>query len=92
MPTTSPTDTSVQRRQEAIERLEKRTGFWQHLIAYTLINGLIIGAWFVIAGGGLFWPIFPLFGWGIGLVFHAMEAFRRPYTEERIQREIDRMT
>jgi vacuolar-type H+-ATPase subunit I/STV1 len=74
----------------AIERLEKRAEFRNHLYAYLLVNGMLSVIWFVTSGG-LFWPIFPILGWGIGLTFHALDTYRRPYTEDRIQHEIDRL-
>lgn len=79
------------RRQEAIERLKKRSEFWTHMTAYALVNAVIITVWFIV-GGGFFWPIFPLLGWGIGLFFHAMDVFRRPYSEAKIRREMDRLS
>lgn len=89
-PVTTERSTDELRRQ-AVERLEARTAFWSHLTAYVLINAMLIIAWSVVADGGLFWPIFPLFGWGIGLFFHAIETFRPPYSEERIRQEMDRL-
>jgi hypothetical protein len=73
-------------RGQAIERLKKRSEFWTHLAGYLVVNTLIIAVWFIVADGGFFWPIFPLAGWGIGLFFHGMDVFRRPYSEERIRR------
>ena len=78
-------------RERAIQRLEKRSEFWTHLSAYVLINGMLVTIWFLASGEGLFWPVFPILGWGIGLFFHAIETFRRPYTEDRIRREMDRL-
>jgi hypothetical protein len=40
---------------------------------------------------GFFWPIFPIFGWGIGLVFNAWDVYREPVSEERIRREMGRL-
>jgi cytochrome b561 len=79
-------------RQQAIKRLEKRSEFWGHLAVYLVVNALIVTVWFLVSDGGFFWPLFPLFGWGIGLLFHAVDAFRRPYSEERIRREMDRLS
>ena len=79
-----------QLRERAVERLKKRSEFWAHLAAYVLINALIVVVWFAV-GGGFFWPVFPLAGWGIGLFFHAWDTFRRPYSEDRIRREMDRL-
>ena len=88
MTTVDSRDTEL--RHQAIERLRKRSEFWTHLAAYMLVNALIVTVWFA-TGAGFFWPIFPLAGWGIGLFFHAMDAFRRPLSEERIRREIERL-
>lgn len=41
-----------------------------HLTIYALVNLLLIGIW-AASGGGYFWPIWPLLGWGIGLGAHA---------------------
>ncbi len=78
-------------RQQAIDRLEKRAAFWPHLFGYLLVNAILIVAWFLVADGGLFWPIFPMLGWGIGVFFHSWDTFRRPLTESRIQAEMQRM-
>jgi hypothetical protein len=78
------------RRRQAIERLDKRSEFVNHAVAFVLVNALLVTIWFM-TGGGFFWPIFPLFGWGIGLFFHALDVFRPPYSEERIRREMDRL-
>ena len=78
-------------RTAALRRLEKKRDFRGHLLAYVLVNSLlwvIWGAVFAITGAWFPWPLFALFGWGIGLVFHAWDAYGRlPFTEEDIQRE-----
>lgn len=79
-------------RRMAIERLEKRAAFWPHLVAYVLVNALLVAAWMLLADGGFFWPVFPMIGWGIGVFFHAWDVFHRPPTQDRIDREIQRLT
>ena len=79
-----------ERRRQALERLRKRSEFVSHLVAFVLVNALLVNIWFV-TGAGFFWPIFPLFGWGIGVFFHGMDTYRRPYSEERIRREMSRL-
>jgi hypothetical protein len=38
---------------------------------------------------GFFWPIFPIVGWGIGVVLNAWDVFRRSgFTEAQISRRI----
>lgn len=80
----------AQLRALAVERLKKRSEFWARLATYVVINAMIVVVWFAV-GGGFFWPVFPLAGWGIGLFFHGLDTFRRPYSEDRIRREMDRL-
>lgn len=56
---------------------EARYGFLWHLPLYLIINLGMVGAW-LVSGQGFFWPIFPIFFWGIGLVSHYMAAYRGP--------------
>jgi class 3 adenylate cyclase len=41
-----------------------------HLTIYLLVNLMLIGIW-AASGGGYFWPIWPMLGWGIGVGSHA---------------------
>ncbi len=46
-----------------------------------------------VTGAGFFWPVFPIFGWGIGLVAHwwtvyGIDDVRR---EAEVQKEIRRL-
>src|SRR3954466_10178190 len=40
-----------------------------HLTVYVSVNLLLIGIW-AAGGGGYFWPIWPILGWGIGVACH----------------------
>jgi hypothetical protein len=77
-------------REQAIERLAKKRDFQAHLLAFTLVNATLWVIW-AMTGAGFPWPVFPLLGWGIGMVFHAWDVFGAPPTEARIQREIARL-
>jgi class 3 adenylate cyclase len=50
--------------------------FKNHLTLYVLVNAMLIGIW-AASGGGYFWPIWPLLGWGIGLAGHAAPLIAR---------------
>jgi len=79
-------------REEAIQRLRKKSEFHIHLTVYLLVNAGLVLIW-ALTWRGFFWPVFPVFGWGIGLAFHAWDTYRRPEpTEERIAREVRRLT
>jgi class 3 adenylate cyclase len=52
----------------------RRSGFETsvriHFTVYLLVNLMLIGIW-AASGGGYFWPIWPILGWGIGVGSHA---------------------
>jgi hypothetical protein len=48
-------------------------GFYIHLLAFTLVNaGLLV---INLAAGGPWWVLWVLFGWGVGVVAHALAVF-----------------
>jgi 2TM domain len=83
-------------REQALASLNKKRDFRAHLLAFVLFNGFVWLIWGVVYafGGPAFpWPIFPLVGWGIGLTFHAWDAYgRKPFREKEIEREAARLT
>jgi 2TM domain len=79
-------------RERAIKRLKKRRDFAGHLLVYVLVNSVLVAIWAITNPHGFFWPIFPMLGWGIGLVLNAWDVYRGDtFTEERIQREIEHL-
>jgi hypothetical protein len=83
-------------RKEAIRRLRKKRDFRTHLLAYLLVNSFLWLVWGVVylaADGPWFpWPLLPLGGWAIGLVFHAWDVYgRKPFDEGMVEREIARL-
>ena len=80
------------RRSAAIERLKAKRDFRTDVFAYVVINALLVVIW-AATGGGYFWPIWVMIGWGIGVIFHAWTVFgQQPITESDVQREMDRDT
>jgi uncharacterized ion transporter superfamily protein YfcC len=78
-------------RERAIKRLKKQRDFRGHLLVYILVNSFIVVIW-AVTGSGFFWPIFPMVGWGIGVVMNAWDAYGRDdFGEDRISREMDRL-
>ena len=59
----------------AKRRVAAMKGFYVHL----LIFGLVVAGLFAInaASGGRWWVLWVLFGWGIGLLAHALAVFGR---------------
>ena len=67
----------------AKRRVEARRDFVIHLIAYVGVNALLVCLWLFVSGRGFPWFVFPLVGWGIGLVAH--------YFSTSVHREADKV-
>lgn len=81
-----------QLRESAIKRLKKRRDFYGHVLVYLLVNSFLVVIWWMTSPDGFFWPIFPMVGWGIGVVMNAWDVyFAQEIDEERIEREIEHM-
>jgi hypothetical protein len=79
-------------RDRAAKRIQKRRDFFTHLAVFVLVNTFLTAIWALTSPDGLFWPMFSIFGWGIGLVMHGWDVFVTPeISEADIDREIARM-
>jgi hypothetical protein len=79
-----------ERRHAAIKRLKAKRGFQQNVVAYVAVNALLVTIWFV-GGRGLFWPVFVMAGWGVGLAIHGWQTYgAKPITEDDVRREMER--
>lgn len=65
------TSTETQLRQLA----HKRVDFRRHLTVYCIINGVLWLIW-LTTGRGYPWPVWPMAGWGMGLIFHYLFEYR----------------
>jgi len=77
-------------RDQAVRRLKKQRDFRGHLLAYLLVNTLLVVIWGTTSAG-FFWPAFVIVPWGIAVAMNAREAYGRPDLSERaIQHEMQR--
>ena len=67
--------TEEQIYEEAKKRVEAKRGFYSHLVVYLCVNIVLIIIWAFPARSDVPWFIFPLGGWGIGLLFHGLGVF-----------------
>lgn len=85
------------KNQEAYQRAKKRVGaklgFYIHLIAYMTV-GIILIIINLSTPSDYLWFIWPLLGWGIGVLFHALAIFvfseKSAFTEEMIEKEMEK--
>ena len=91
--TTEVSTRETELRERAIKRLKKRHDFYGHVLVYLLVNAFLVVIWAVTSPGGFFWPIFPMVGWGIGVVMNAWDVyFAEDFGEEDIDREMQRLS
>lgn len=57
------------------ELARKRVEFRRHLVVYFVIISILWMIWF-LTGAGYIWPIWPMAGWGIGVIFHYLFEYR----------------
>ena len=62
-----------QRFQRAKERVKKIKEFHTHLAIYVIF--VLFFIYLNVNSGGFPWAIFPIGGWGIGVLGHAADAF-----------------
>lgn len=86
----TPTSPDAELRERALVHLKKKRDFWAHLIVYTMVNSLLVVVW-AMTSNGFFWPIFPIAGWGIGVVMNAWDVWHGDFTEDQVVHEMERL-
>ncbi len=78
-----------ERREAAIERIKAKRGFKTALLAYVVVNMVLVGVWY-FTGQGYFWPAWSMVGWGLGMVMFGWQVYRdeKPITEDDIRKEM----
>lgn len=80
---------------EARRHVRKLKSFYGNLIAYIIVNAFLIAVNLLTTPHNL-WFFWPLLGWGIGLVFHAIGTFRpfnlfgRDWEERKVREYMQR--
>lgn len=81
--------------ERAKERVEAKFEFYRHLAIYVGVNILLIIINLVTSTETL-WFIWPLLGWGIGIVVHAARVYIVPaessFKSRMIEKEIEKQT
>jgi hypothetical protein len=77
----------------AKQRVEERVGLVVHAAMYVLVNAGLILTW-RLTGSSYPWFIWPLLGWGAGLMAHALTYWFGPNSRhgaKAIDREVQRL-
>jgi len=61
--------------QKAQKRFDDKKSFYSHFAVFLVFNIAFIVIWAVTSPGGYPWFIWPLCGWGVALVLHALGVF-----------------
>ncbi|PCJ54350.1 MAG: hypothetical protein COA73_14410 [Candidatus Hydrogenedentota bacterium] len=61
----------------------RRQDFYSNLRSYVIVNGVLL-LMNLVTSPRYIWAIWPILGWGIGLLFHASDTFF--VSEEKIER------
>ena len=83
---------------KAKKKVKAKKGFYQHLMAYAIINSFLF-VLNIITSASYLWCVFPLLGWGVGLAFHYVEVFGIPgfdilskeWEDREMERELKRL-
>ncbi len=80
--------------RQARKRVEEKKGFYVHFAVYIIVNIILVIIW-AATGAGYPWFLFPLGGWGIGILFHFLGVFvfsRQTDWERRaVEKEAERL-
>ena len=68
-------------REREARLIRRRQAFLVHAAVWTAVNVMLVVIW-VLVGGGHPWFLYPLFGWGVGLVAHGAGAYLMAPTDD----------
>lgn len=77
-------------QQTARAKATAKVEFRIHLVTYIAVNSLLAIINFTLTPGHI-WFIWPLLGWGIGIIFHALSVYystHKSIKERMIEKEM----
>ena len=78
-------DTAIRARGRA----EAKFRFYKHLAVYLAVSLLLVAINF-LRSPDLFWAIWPILGWGLAIIIHAVSVFGASRKKEIIDRMTDK--
>ena len=78
----------------ARKRVRQKKDFYNHLVIYVIINTLLVIIW-ALTSRGYPWFVWPLAGWGIGILFHAADVYifhkESAWEKREVEKEVDKL-
>lgn len=71
----------------ALRRAKAKLGWFAHAAVYTLVN---LGLVALSLANGRSWAIYPLLGWGVGLLAHGLSVWMLPPGGALLGRMVER--
>lgn len=85
-------------RDRAERRVKELKDFYSHLTTYILVCTLLVIIDLAASGSGqdtflgLTWAYWPIFGWGVAVLFHAVSVFFEPtgWEERKVRQYMEK--
>ncbi|MFM1950394.1 MAG: hypothetical protein RL418_81 [Actinomycetota bacterium] len=82
-------------RDFARKSLKKKQDYKQYLWVYLAVSLLTTGIWFITSPTSYFWPMWVIFGMGVGALFAGLDAYgkisNKPITDADVDAEVERL-
>lgn len=79
----------------AKKSLKKKRDAKEFLIVTLAVNAILVVIWWLTTPSGYFWPMWVMFGMGIGVVFAYLDAYTvlgaKPISEDQIRAEAEKI-
>ncbi|WP_326544123.1 2TM domain-containing protein [Pseudorhodoferax sp.] len=76
----------------ARRRAKAKLGWFAHATVYVVVNAVLLA---LSLAGGRHWALFPLLGWGLGLLFHGLAVWMlapgNALMDRMVERERERL-
>ena len=81
--------------ERAKKSLKKKRDAKEFLIVTIAVNAILVGIWWFTTPTVYFWPMWVMFGMGIGVMFAYLDAYTvigaKPITDDDIRAEVEKM-
>jgi hypothetical protein len=81
--------------EQAKKSLKKKRDAKEFLIVTIAVNAILVGIWWFTTPTGYFWPMWVIFGMGIGVMFAYLDAYTvlgaKPISDDDIRAEAEKI-